>query len=115
MSGTSTPELRQPTSLKITTLLDSLPPSSPFYTFEVFPPKTSIGTTNLVDRIDRMSRTLDPTWVHVTWGAGGSTQERSLELAGAVQGMGVQCCLHLTCTNMEKKVLDGALKVSSLA
>lgn len=113
MSGTSTPELRQPTSLKITTLLDSLPsPSSPFYTFEVFPPKTSIGTTNLVDRIDRMSRTLDPTWVHVTWGAGGSTQERSLELAGAVQGMGVQCCLHLTCTNMEKKVLDGALKVS---
>lgn len=113
MSGHSTPELRQPTSIKITTLLASLPSpsSSPFYTFEVFPPKTSIGTTNLVDRIDRMSRTLDPTWVHVTWGAGGSTQERSLELAGAVQGMGVQCCLHLTCTNMEKKVLDGALKV----
>lgn len=114
MSGTTTPELRQRQPQHITTLLSSLPsPSTPFYTFEVFPPKTSIGTTNLVDRIDRMSRTLDPTWVHVTWGAGGSTQERSLELAGAVQGMGVDCCLHLTCTNMERKVLDGALLVSA--
>ena len=55
---------------------------------------------------------LDPTWLHVTWGAGGSTQERSLDLAGAAQGLGVDTCLHLTCTNMEQEVLDMALEVS---
>ena len=79
---------------------------------QVFPPKTAIGTTNLVDRIERMT-SLNPTWVHVTWGAGGSTQERSLDLAGATQGLGVDACLHLTCTNMEQTVLDRALKVRS--
>ena len=52
--------------------------------------------------------------MHVTWGAGGSTQERSLELAGASQGMGLETCLHLTCTNLQEGVLDRTLKVSYL-
>lgn len=56
---------------------------------------------------------LDPTWLHVTWGAGGSTQERSLDLAGAAQGLHLDTCLHLTCTNMEQSVLDATLKVTS--
>lgn len=76
----------------------------------MFPPKTSPGLTNLIDRIDRMS-SLSPTWMHVTWGAGGSTRERSLELAGASQGMGLETCLHLTCTNLQEGVLDQTLKV----
>ena len=80
---------------------------------QVFPPKTDIGTSNLIDRLERMT-VLDPAWVHVTWGAGGSTHETSLDLAGAAQGMGIDTCLHLTCTNMLKDVLDGALEVSVL-
>lgn len=54
-----------------------------------------------------------PAWVHITWGAGGSTHERSLELCEALQkDLGIDTCLHLTCTNMEKQVLDDALDVS---
>ncbi|GAA5946504.1 hypothetical protein JCM3775_007554 [Rhodotorula graminis] len=109
MSGTSTPELRQPQSQRVSDRIAQLSPDQPFYTFEVFPPKTDIGLANLVDRIDRMS-SLNPTWMHVTWGAGGSTQARSLELAGASQGMGLETCLHLTCTNLEEGVLDKTLK-----
>ncbi|KAL8292881.1 hypothetical protein RQP46_000575 [Phenoliferia psychrophenolica] len=96
---------------KVTSKLAALPPDTPFYTFEVFPPKTDIGTSNLIDRLERMTA-LDPAWVHVTWGAGGSTHETSLDLAGAAQGMGIDTCLHLTCTNMLKDVLDGALEVN---
>ncbi|GAA5931534.1 methylenetetrahydrofolate reductase (NAD(P)H) MET12 [Sporobolomyces koalae] len=106
---TTTPELRQPLAHKVTDRIASLSPDAPYYTFEVFPPKTSPGLTNLIDRIDRMS-SLSPTWVHVTWGAGGSTQERSLELAGASQGMGLETCLHLTCTNLQEGVLAKTLK-----
>ncbi|GAA5993328.1 hypothetical protein JCM5350_001567 [Sporobolomyces pararoseus] len=106
---TTTPELRQPMAQKVTDRISSLSPGTPYYTFEVFPPKTAPGLTNLIDRIDRMS-SLNPTWMHVTWGAGGSTQERSLELAGASQGMGLETCLHLTCTNMQEGVLDRTLK-----
>ncbi|GAA5966445.1 hypothetical protein JCM21900_004421 [Sporobolomyces salmonicolor] len=107
---TTVPELRQQHhSQKVSERIASLAPDAPYYTFEVFPPKTDIGLANLVDRIDRMS-SLSPTWMHVTWGAGGSTQERSLELAGASQGMGLDTCLHLTCTNMQEGVLDRTLK-----
>lgn len=110
-SAMVTPLSRQlHTSSKVTDKLAAHGPDAPYYTFEVFPPKTEIGTANLVDRIERMS-SLNPTWLHVTWGAGGSTQERSLDLAGAAQAMGLDTCLHVTCTNMEQTVLDAALAV----
>ena len=43
-----------------------------FYSFEVFPPKSKAGCDNLCARVDRLA-TLDPLWVDVTWGSGGST------------------------------------------
>lgn len=55
---------------------------------------------------------LNPLAVSVTWGAGGSTKDRSLELAGIVQREHcVDTILHLTCTNMEKGLVDEALRV----
>ncbi|KAM0792498.1 hypothetical protein ACM66B_005170 [Microbotryomycetes sp. NB124-2] len=87
--------------------------NEPFYTFEVFPPKTDPGLHNLIDRVDRMCHELDPSWVHVTWGAGGTTQLKSLQLCEAVKQIRsgqVDVCLHVTCTNMEKRVLDETLQ-----
>lgn len=48
-------------------------------------------------------------FVTVTWGAGGSTAEKSLDLAAFAQAQGNATCLHLTCTNMDKTILDNAL------
>lgn len=48
-------------------------------------------------------------FVTITWGAGGSTAEKSLDLARFVQKQGNTTCIHLTCTNMDKTVLDTAL------
>lgn len=57
-----------------------------------------------------MFRALRPLFVNVTWGAGGSTSLRSLELAEMCQRqLGLTTCLHMTCTNMSRKVLDQAL------
>ncbi|KAI0672842.1 methylenetetrahydrofolate reduct [Trametes maxima] len=81
-----------------------------FYTFEFFPPKTDQGFENLVSRIARMVG-LNPLAVSVTWGAGGTTKERSLDLAGLTQlEYGVDTILHLTCTNMEQGTVDAALR-----
>lgn len=69
------------------------------------------GFSNLLDRIDRLS-SLHPVAISVTWGAGGSTKDRSLDLAGLTQSeYGVETILHLTCTNMEGGMIDDALKV----
>lgn len=47
----------------------------------------------------------------VTWGAGGSTAAKSLELAEICQRqLGLTTCLHLTCTNMNRSLVDEALE-----
>lgn len=69
------------------------------------------GFSNLLGRIDRLA-SLRPIAISVTWGAGGSTKERSLDLAGFTQSeYCVETILHLTCTNMEGGMIDDALKV----
>ncbi|KAG0206631.1 hypothetical protein BGX28_001970 [Mortierella sp. GBA30] len=81
----------------------------PFYSFEYFPPKTSQGLSNLFDRIERM-QTLSPTFITCTWGAGGSTFEKTTELSAVAQSVhGLDTCMHLTCTNMDKGKVDDAL------
>jgi methylenetetrahydrofolate reductase (NADPH) len=104
----------------------------PFFSLEFFPPKTEQGLANLYSRISRMIEEVQPAWVQITWGAGGSTQRTSLDLAGRVQSgqldstmplrgqeeqVGLpqlqrNACLHLTCTNVERGSLDQTLDVS---
>jgi methylenetetrahydrofolate reductase (NADPH) len=58
-----------------------------------------------------MSQALRPLFVTVTWGAGGSTATKSLELAEICQRqLGLTTCLHLTCTNMSRALIDEALE-----
>merc|ERR1719487_1369443 len=49
-------------------------------------------------------------WIDVTWGAGGSTSEKTLELCiNALKYHGLNVMMHLTCTNMPKESLKAAL------
>lgn len=53
---------------------------------------------------------LNPEFISCTWGAGGSTHDRTLELCSTAQHMyGLDTLMHLTCTNMEKDKIDLAL------
>merc|ERR1719162_2363994 len=50
-------------------------------------------------------------WIDVTWGAGGSTADKTLELCiNALKFHGLNVMMHLTCTNMPKESLKTALK-----
>jgi methylenetetrahydrofolate reductase (NADPH) len=86
----------------------------PFHSFEFFPPRTEAGLVNLLDRIRRLAAAPlpAPIAVSVTWGAGGATADRTLEIAEHVVKMGLEVIVHLTCTNMPKAKVDDALKVS---
>ena len=58
-----------------------------------------------------MAQALRPLFVTVTWGAGGSTAKRSLDLAEVCQRqLQLTTCLHLTCTNMSRELVDQALE-----
>ncbi|TFK54614.1 MTHFR-domain-containing protein [Heliocybe sulcata] len=95
--------------MKLTEKIAAYQLKRPFYTFEFFPPKTDEGFENLLSRVVRLA-SLSPLAVSVTWGAGGSTKDRSLELAGLIQNEEkIDTILHLTCTNMEGGMVDDAL------
>nr|GAT49400.1 predicted protein [Mycena chlorophos] len=96
--------------MKLTEKIQALKPSRPFFTLEFFPPRTDQGFENLLPRISRLSA-LNPLAISITWGAGGSTKERTLELAGVSQEeYGLDTVLHLTCTNMAQGMIDEALQ-----
>lgn len=56
----------------------------PFFSFEYFPPKTEEGVANLKERQMRMAA-LGPTFCDITWGAGGSTADVTLDVARSMQ------------------------------
>ncbi|CAA0838737.1 Methylenetetrahydrofolate reductase 2 [Striga hermonthica] len=79
------------------------------FSFEFFPPKTKDGVDNLFERMERMVAQ-NPTFCDITWGAGGSTADLTLEIANRMQNMVcVETMMHLTCTNMSVEKIDHAL------
>jgi methylenetetrahydrofolate reductase (NADPH) len=69
----------------------------PVFSFEFFPPKTEAGEQNLYRALTEL-RTLEPSFVSVTYGAGGSTREKTLEIVKRVrEEYGLEAMAHFTC------------------
>ncbi len=69
----------------------------PVVSFEFFPPKTDAGFAALYRTIAELKQ-LDPGFVSVTWGAGGSTRRQTIELVTRIQDeLGITAMAHLTC------------------
>lgn len=84
------------------------PPPATF-SFEFFVPKTSQGVQNLYDRMDRMYD-LNPIFIDITWNAGGRSSSLTNEMVYTAQStLGLETCMHLTCTNMAVSLIDEAL------
>ncbi|GAA5981212.1 hypothetical protein JCM11641_005613 [Rhodosporidiobolus odoratus] len=82
----------------------------PWWSFEFFPPKTPDGWVNLYNRIEQM-QAMGPIFVDITWGAGGSTSDSTTNFVKtAHKDLGLETCMHLTCTNMPVDMVDKALK-----
>ncbi|WBW70864.1 methylenetetrahydrofolate reductase Met11 [Schizosaccharomyces osmophilus] len=102
--------------MKIVDLIHVLPKGSTYYSFEYFPPKTTVGLENLMSRITRMSNNMLPLFSSVTWGTAGSTANVSVLLSKLLENQHkVPACLHLTCTNVDRKVIDEALETAKNA
>lgn len=54
---------------------------------------------------------LGPAFIDITWGAGGNLSALTCEMVNVAQTVyGLETCMHLTCTDMEKAKIDDALK-----
>ena len=68
----------------------------PTYSVEMFPPKSPEGHERLRTALDELSA-LDLSFVSVTYGAGGSTREKTQEAVWDVRNAGMNAMPHLTC------------------
>ena len=78
------------------------------FSFEFFPPKTDKGVANL-RRVREQLAQLNPRFFSVTFGAGGSTQERTFETVREIQLSGSEAAPHLSCIGSSREELGQML------
>jgi len=90
-------------------IADCFSAGSPVFSFEFFPPRTQEGVANLYGTIADLAE-LHPAFVSVTYGAGGSTRELTVDLTARIKReIGVEAMAHLTCVGHSAAELAAVL------
>lgn len=100
-------ELDGKVGVRIDRLLES---GGPTVSFEFFPPKTEAGFASLYETIGQL-KPLGPSFVSVTYGAGGSTRQKTVGLVEKIQReLGINAMAHLTCAGHTADEIGGVLR-----
>jgi methylenetetrahydrofolate reductase (NADPH) len=88
---------------------DILASQGPTFSFEFFPPQTPAGELNLYGALADL-RTLEPSFVSVTYGAGGSTRGKTIEIVKRMREQyGLEAMAHFTCVGATVEELRATL------
>ena len=74
---------------------------SPTISFEFFPPRTDEGVKKLKDTVTNLN-VFNPEFYSVTFGAGGSTREKTLETVMQIKAMNANAVPHISCISSSK-------------
>lgn len=81
----------------------------PVFSFEFFPPKDEAGVTGLFNTVKNLKE-LHPSFVSVTYGAGGSTRRKTIEITTRIkQELGIEAMSHLTCVGHSRDEIRAIL------
>ncbi len=84
-------------------IVDMFRRDGPVISFEFFPPKTDKGFESLFRTIEEL-KPLNPSFVSVTMGAGGSTRRKTVDLVTQIQReIGITAMAHLPCVGFERE------------
>jgi methylenetetrahydrofolate reductase (NADPH) len=84
--------------------------ADPVFSFEFFPPRTEQGEQNLYAALAEL-RTLEPSFVSVTYGAGGSTRSKTIEIVKRIRDdYGLEAMAHFTCVGATVDELRATLE-----
>jgi methylenetetrahydrofolate reductase (NADPH) len=82
----------------------------PVFSFEFFPPKTPEGERNLYNALSEL-RPLEPAYVSVTYGAGGSTRDKTLEIVQRIkEEFDLEAMAHFTCVEQTVEEIESTLQ-----
>lgn len=91
-------------------IVDRLNSGHPAFSFEFFPPKTEKGDENLWKTLVELKR-LQPAYVSVTYGAGGTTRSKTVELTSRIKAeLGLEAMAHLTCVGATKQEIGDVVR-----
>lgn len=83
--------------------------NQPGISFEFFPPKTPDMERRLWESVERLAP-LAPNFMSVTYGAGGSTRERTHDIVRRIAGQGAAAAGHITCVEATREEIDDVLR-----
>jgi methylenetetrahydrofolate reductase (NADPH) len=90
-------------------ICDVLATKRPVFSFEFFPPKTDEAAEQLEKTIADL-RPLEPDFVSVTYGAGGSTRDKTIDIVSRIKrDTGIEAMAHLTCVGSTRDELQSVL------
>ena len=92
--------------MKITEIIRG---DAPSLSFEVFPPKTSDKFESVMGAAAEIAK-LKPSYMSVTYGAGGGTSEYTTAICEALNGFGVTALAHLTCVSSNRGRIESELE-----
>ncbi len=88
---------------------DLLKNKKPTFSCEFYPPKTEEGMAQLFETV-RALKVLDPGYVSVTYGAGGGTKDKTVQIVQKIKSeIGIEAMAHLTCVGHSQKELKEIL------
>ena len=77
-------------------ICDILSERQPILSFEFFPPKDEIGFWDLYRTVEAL-KPLEPSYVSVTYGAGGGTRRKTVDLVARIKNdIGIEAMAHIT-------------------
>ena len=96
----------------------------PVFSFEFFPPETDAGAENLMRSAADLKAAVQPDYISVTYGAGGTTRDRSFEVVTKIhKDLGIRTMAHQTCvaatrdhiaSNVERLWNSGIMNILAL-
>lgn len=89
-------------------IIDIIKGGNPRLSFEVFPPKTDASFEAVMSATAEIA-SLSPSYMSVTYGAGGGTSRYTAEIAEKIQNMGVTPLAHLSCISSTKETVHSLL------
>lgn len=76
--------------------------------FEIFPPKKQANFDNVINAAQELS-SLNPDFMSITYGAGGTTQSNTVEIASKILSFNTPALAHLTCVGSSREKIDEAI------
>lgn len=89
-------------------VIDIITADKPSLSFEVFPPKTSDKVESVECAVNEIAK-LSPSYMSVTYGAGGGTSDYTVQIAKNLLDKGVTSLAHLSCITSDKTNIKNML------